>query len=230
MKKLTPFELFVKYMMLFIPLTLLFCGLYFAYYKMSLHNKITKTQEDIEFITHNINDAFQGTLKNFNTQTAATSGVLPFDIETKQTSVGYQIPNRFGGYMLFYEAVNTKVERTLYFSLYKDVKRYKEVYPGVGAYVILFTNLSKNECRALAQTDWSNRYATYMGMEASYVTPTSQYNGLYNLQVHILKDNRGEDFNTKDEGIVSRSWLNKDSAQMACKCKQRNCLFALKFS
>ena len=221
----------LKLLYVLLPVCLVFFGAYFFYFHFTVQKKITKTKDDVAIITKNISIGLMGQkYKGFDSNFMAFSNYLPFDILPKETDLGYQIPNRFGGKMIFYEAVGNQQERMLYFGLYNNQKKYKEVYKGVSAYVILFTNLKQKECMALAQINWRDKHPNFLGQETAFVTISSQQNGLYNLQNYILVDNLDEaKYKTKDKGIISRKSLTKQEALKACDCVGRNCRFALKF-
>lgn len=221
----------LKLLYFLLPLCLVLFGAYFFYYHFTVQKKITKTKDDIAVLTKNVHAGLMGQkYKGFDSNFMAFSNYLPFDIIPKESGLGYQIPNRFDGKMIFYEAVGNQQERLLYFGLYKNQKKYKDVYKGVSSYVILFTNLKKQECIAMAQTDWKEISPQFLGQEAAYVNINSQQNGLFNLQNYILTDNQDETkYKTFDTGVVSRKPLTKQEAINACRCKGRNCRFALKF-
>lgn len=221
----------LKLLYLLLPLCLVLFGAYFFYYHFTVQKKITKTKDDVTIITKNIHTGLMGQkYKNFDSSFMAFSNYLPFDIIPKPADVGYQIPNRFDGKMIFYEAVANQDERLLYFGLYKNQEKYKKVYKGVSSYVILFTNLKKQDCIAMARTNWKEISPQFLGQEAAYVNPQSQQNGLFNLQNYILVDNPKEkNYKTFDKGITSRGPLTKEEATKACRCSGRNCRFALKF-
>lgn len=214
-----------------LPLCLLIFGVYFFYHYFFIERNIIRTKDDIVFITKNVHTGLLGQkYKGFDSTFMAFSNYLPFDLVPKANGNGYQIPNRFGGKMVFVEAVGNQTERMLYFGLYKNPKKYKDVYTGVSSYVVLFTNLKKRDCVALAQIDWRGLVPYFLGQEAAFVNLNSQYNGLYNLQNYILTDNLNEArYKTKDKGVISRKPLTKEAAEEACGCVGRNCRFALKF-
>ncbi len=229
-QKTSGFENVMKLLYIFLPFILFLFGMYFFYFGVGTHNKVLKTKDDIEFIARNIHDSYLNRkYKDFTTNYVAMSNFLPFDVEIMNTPLGYQIPNRFGGKMFFYEAFSTIAERTLYFALYKEPDKYNEANNGVGAYILLLTNLKKSECVMLSQTNWRQFIPNFIGLESSFVTPHTPYNGLYNLKTYLLIDNLGEKYDTKDEGIISRKPLSTEDAEKACDCDWRNCMVALKF-
>ena len=220
----------LKLLYFLLPILLVIVGTYFFYYKFAIERKVVKTKDDIIYITQNIKKGLDGRkYKDFDSNFMVFSNYLPFDLIPKQTAYGYKIPNRFGGLMIFYESVGTIQERGMYLNLRKTPKRYKEVYGGVSTYIVMLTQLKKEYCSLLAQTDWRKIANNFLGMEAAYVTPTSLYNGLYNLQMYVLIDNPDEKHKTKDLGVISRSPLSKQEADRACQCNGRNCSFAIKF-
>lgn len=221
---------FIRFLYFFIPIILVITGLYFAYFHFLADYRVSKTKNDIVFITQNIRTVFENVpFRDFDTTTIINGSYLPYELEPQTVDGVTYIPNRFGGRIYFYEAFKTKLERSLFFSLYRDPDKYQSVYPGVGAYIILLTNLNSSECRRLAMIDWKKSNANFMGLEAAYLTPDDLINGLYNLRTHLLDDNFGEVHHTKDKGLTSRVPFTRKQAKEACGCSWRSCTIALKF-
>ena len=216
---------------LIVPLALLIFGAYFFCFKFFVQKNIIKTQDDIMIITKNVENYFIGRkFKDFNSNFMLYSNLLPFDLGTNNpTEVGTKIKNRFGGEMKFIESVATIDEQMLYFGLYKDKEKYKRIYPGVSAYVILMTKLKKRDCTILSMIDWRRFIPFYMGLEISVRTPEHPNDGYFNLRNFILIENIQQKYQTKDLGITSRTPLSKQIAKKACNCKRKNCTIALKF-
>lgn len=223
-------DAFIYFLYIFVPVLLVITGLYFAYFHFLADYRVSKTKNDIIFITQNIRNNYgTSNFRSFDTATIMSGSYLPYELEPQTVDGVTYIPNRFGGRMYFYEAFKTRVERSLFFSLYRDPEKYQKVYPGVGAYVILLTNLNSSECRKLAQVDWKKDNSNYMGIEAAFLTPDDLGNGLYNLRTHILEDNFEEQHHTKDKGLTSRIPFTHKKARKACGCTWRSCTIALKF-
>ena len=229
-RQATALESVLKLLCYILPILLLLFGAYFFYFGVYLRNKVTKTINDISVITQNIQDSYsESKYYQFDTNLIALGNFLPYDIEPKQRGSNYYIPNRFGGQMHFYEAFSNKQERTLFMALHNKPEQYKKVYTGVGAYMIVLTNLNKRECSSLSLVDWRQVNPNFMGIEAAYLTPSKLYSGTYNLKTYVLKDNLGEQYSTKDDGIVSRHRLTPQETKKACNCNWRSCTVALKF-
>ena len=229
-RKTLAFESVVRLLYFFLPLLLLLFGAYFFYFKVYLRGKVNKTVSDIAVVTQNIQNAVaEGKYRSFDTNYVVLSNLLPYDIKVEQKGTNYYVPNRFGGRMFFYEAFSNKKERTLFMALHNRPEDYQKVYTGVGAYMIVLTNLNKRECSTLSLVDWRRVNSRFMGIESAYLTPTKLYSGTYNLRTYILVDNVGEEYSTKDDGIVSRSKLTPQEIDRACNCSWRSCSVALKF-
>lgn len=195
-----------------------------------VRNNVNKTTEDIVALTRKMAENYKNQQYKFlNNDAIALGEFLPYDL-IKEEGEHYTLSNRFGGQIHVMESVSNQKERTLYFNLYNNQEQYQKVYDGVGAYVVVLTNLTSGICKTLAQIDWPAKIPNFMGIEAAYTTPTSQNNGVYNLSNYILTDNEGEALeNTVDLGIAQRRPLNKEEAQKACGCSWRSCSVALKF-
>lgn len=218
-----------KAFLLIIPIAIVGSGFYF-YFFGGAKKKVYATANDIQFIARNIHDAFIGQkYRDFDTDTVVYKNFLPFSMEPIQTAMGYQVYNRFGGKMYFYEAFGKIDERTQYFALYNDPQKYSEYYKGSGAYVILLTNLMHRECALLARVNWRRFIPNFLGMEVSAAKPSSPFNGVYNLKHYLLIDNLGEQYKTQDEGVLSRRPMTEEDAEKACDCSWKNCMVALKF-
>ncbi|MBP5352759.1 MAG: hypothetical protein J6Y91_03220 [Alphaproteobacteria bacterium] len=212
-----------------VMLSIVVSGAYFYVYG-GARDKVYATANDIQFIAQNIHNAFLGKkYKDLDTDYVVYKNFLPFSTEPVQTSLGYQINNRFGGKMYFYEAFGKIEERSEYFALYNEPQKYQETYQGTSAYIILLTNLSKKECVLLSRVSWRRFIPNFLGMEISVARPDFPFNGVYNLKHYLLMDNLGEHYNTKDEGILARRPLSEEDADVSCGCRWKNCMVALKF-
>lgn len=226
--KKSKMESFFHFMLFLLPVLFVIFGAIFVYYGVFVRNNIIGTIDDIKTLAAKIQISFGGKYKNFNLDSLVLSETLPYSMKAQNTANTYSLKNRFGGLIFFYEAFNTQEERLLYFSLYNDQKKYKEIYPGVSSYIILFTGLSKTECQILACTDWSLHLPNFIGIEASYLSPNARYNGIYNLKTQLLSDVKEEPKKTEDLGIVSAKPMSKIMAKEACGCHSSNCTFAIK--
>jgi hypothetical protein len=225
------YSLFSHIFHFIVPIAIIGCGVYF-YFHSRQSRCMMQTKNDITYITQGIKSTFMGQKYYLfdNTSVALSDNILPFDIETKNTAKGYIIPNRFGGKMYFYEAFAKISERTLYFANYKDPEKYNKIYGGVSAYILLLTNLNKDACMLMAETDWRRQIPNFLGLEASAVTASTPYNGFYNLRTYLLVDNLNETYKkTSDFGTISRKPMSGDEADQACNCRWNNCMVALKF-
>ena len=208
-------------------------GAYFGYFGFYMRNKFNKTYEDIEYINKNIKELNQGNFRNFDTQYVAFSNVLPYDLETSKSGENTLIKNRFGGNMFFYEALNSEAERTLYYGLIAEPQKYKSVYTGVSAYIILLTGLSSYECRTLAEYDWDNLLPNYIGIEVSSLEHGQIYNGFTKLKTGFIPDAENDTLyygSIKDKGYISQRPLGKKRAKSKCNCKTDACTFAIKLN
>jgi hypothetical protein len=210
-----------------------FGGIYFLYFGYYERNKIVQTISEVKEIVQSVNDKNRhNKYQNFDTNSVAMTS-LPYNVVPKETKGVYTIPNRFGGEMIFSEAVYNKDERMLYFALYDKQEQYKKLYTGVTAFVLLLTNLNRYECMQLAQVDWAAQIPAFMGMEPSYMSAKNPDNGIYNLSNYVLADNSDEkDINTLktlDEGKVSKTPMPAQDALQNCKCLLSGCSIALKF-
>ena len=223
------YTIYVTIFVVLVPIIIVACGFYFYFYG-SVKKKVYATANDIQYIAQNIHDNFFGKkYAEMNAETIVRNNILPFSIEPVETPMGYQIRNRFGGKMFFYEAFSRLEERTMYFALYNDPEKYSTYYKGYGAYIILLTNLMKKECVMLSRVNWRKFIPNFLGLEVSVAKPSAPYNGVYNLKNYLLIDNLGEKYDTKDEGILSRRPLATLDAENACDCHWRTCMIALKF-
>ena len=222
-----------KYFGIAFALANVFGGIYFLYFGYYERNKIIQTIKEVTEIVQSVNDKYKhGKYKEFNSNSVAMTA-LPYNVVPKKQKEKYIIPNRFGGEMIFSEAVYNKDERTLYFALYDKPEQYKKLYDGVTAFVLLLTNLNRYECMQLAQVDWTTQIPAFMGMEPSFMLPQNPDNGIYNLSNYVLADNSDEkDINTLktlDEGKVSKTPMSAQDALQNCKCLFSGCSIALKF-
>lgn len=210
------FEAALKLLYFCLPLFFLIFGAYFAYFHISINNNILKTKNDITIIVNNMSESFKGQYPALDANIIVMQNILPYDFPVKKSINTYDISNRFGGKLFFYNAYNTVQER------YEN--------PDVlGAYIILLTRLTKKECKKLAQIDWRRQSPNFLGLEASYLTAQKNFNGVYNLRNYLLFDNLNEQYSSRDEGIITRRSLNRYETKEACDCLINTCTVALKF-
>lgn len=210
-----------------LPVLLLVFGFFF-FCSLFLNSRINKTVDEVVNINKSVTQYFNGNYKNFDTKVVVGHGVLPFELNGGD----YTLQNRFGGQIIFYEAMNTNAERLLYISLLKEPEKYKEIYGGVTAYAVLYTGLSHRECRRLSTVDWRKYINNFVGLEVSNLTPEEKSNGVYNLRMQLLQEGDLYPLVTKDYGKVSREPLTDNEAEEFCKCSFFNdtCTVALKFN
>src|SRR5574344_2119682 len=217
-----------------LPLVLVVFGGYFGY-GLYQQNKISKTYGDVLNVTKNVKAKYVGIYKNLDTREMVLNNLLDFADNIKETPNGYDVPNRFGGKTYFYEALNTKAERTLYYGLITDMNKYHQIYPGVTAFIILYTGLEQKVCKKLAQTNWKKFIPNFVGLEASYITPTAKYNGISKLKINFTVDDSENDVtyaksNFQDKGYISSTPMTDEQSTTACACEKDNCTIALKFN
>ncbi|MBR3502439.1 MAG: hypothetical protein IKO06_05995 [Alphaproteobacteria bacterium] len=230
--KVSKFRILFNLVIFLMPFLFIIYGAYFGYFGIYLRNKFNKTYEDIKSINRAVKERTGNTFKNFDTHYVVMSDLLPYDLEVK-TATGSSplIKNRFGGNMFFYEALNSEAERTMYYSLASEPEKYKNVYSGVSAYIILLTGLNKYECSTLAMYDWANLLPNYIGIEVSSLDNGQIYNGFTKLKTGLIPDAENDHLyynSIKDKGYVSISPLNKERAKSKCNCKKHTCTFAIK--
>ena len=230
--KVSKFSLIVNFVVLLTPFIFIICGAYFGYFGFYMRNKFNKTFEDIQTIDKNIKQNHTGIYKNFDTQYVVLSNFLPYDLEVKNSaSKTPLIKNRFGGNMFFYEALNSEAERTLYYGLISEPQKYKSIYTGVSAYIILLTGLSSYECQKLATHDWAKIMPNYIGIEVSSLEYNQIYNGFTKLKTSFIPDSENDALyhnSIKDKGYISVRPLSDARAKEKCNCKSDNCTFAIK--
>jgi len=209
-------------------LALVVGGLYLLYIR-GVRNNFQQTISDVEYINKYIYLNLSGLKKNFSNDTVVYSNALPLDMERKQLENGFKITHRFHGDLRFTEAFAKKEERTLFLALKDNKERYNQISPGLGAYIMTFMNLSRSQCILMAMHNWRNVYSNYLGMEVARINPQAPYVGIYNLNYYVLFDNKDENFDTKDTGTLSRTYLNQQQAEQACDCLLDECMVSLKF-
>lgn len=210
------FETVLKLLYFLLPLFFVLFGSYVAYFRIYLQNNVKKTQADVVQIVNNMTETFEGKYPTLDANLLMVQNILPYDFPVRKTKNSYNFFNRFGGKVFFYNAYNTIAER--------------EQNPEVlGAYIILFTQLTKKECKKLAQIDWRRKIPNFLGVEASYLSAQKTFNGVYNLRSHLLFDNLNEKYESRDEGIISRRSMNRAETKEACGCLINTCTVALKF-
>lgn len=210
------FEPVLKLLYFCLPLFCLVFGLYFAYFHIFLNNNILKTKNDIVQIVSNMSETFKGSYPSLDANILVMQNILPYDFPIRKTVNSYDVSNRFGGKIFFYNAYNTLAERI-------------DNPDNLSAYIILFTRLTKKECKKLAQTDWRRNFPNFLGLEASYLSAQKTFNGVYNLRNYLLFDNLNEQYNSRDEGFITRRHLSRQETKVACGCLLNTCTVALKF-
>ncbi len=224
-KKITEFAITAT------PYICLCFGFYFAYTGFYLRGKFKKTYEDLKTISYNISSLKLEKYRNFNTNFVSLSNLLPYDIEViKEENNDATIKNRFGGKMFFHEALNSEAERTLYYGLILDKEKYKRVYSGVSAYIILLTELSSYECQVFSTYDWAKLLPNYVGFEASALD-NKPSNGYTRLKVSLIPDAKDDALyanSIKDTGFVSDKPITRSLAKKKCDCGWNKCTFAVK--
>lgn len=212
-----------------LPVLLVVLGVFF-FHDIFVHNRVNKTVDEIVSNSKQIKFYFNGIYKNFNNEQIILHDILPFD--TKASKTDYTIQNRFGGQVVFYEAFNNSREKLLNISLLDNPKKYAEVYEGVTAFTMLYTGLSRKECRLLAQVNWRKYTENFVGVEVSNLTPEEKFNGVQNLRLQLLQDEDIYNLQTKDLGFVSAEPLTAQQAEEKCSCSfwDDTCTVALKFN
>lgn len=227
------FEQFVRKILkvLFYSLPVIF--LFFVLYIFCLRvtkNRVYQTQKDIVFFVNRVRSNYQNMkYKDFNADYVSYSEFFPMDVKIKQTEDGNEMYSRFGGKMIFLESPRNLAERKNYFFIKREEKMFNAQYQGLGAYIVVFSELRREECIDLARVNWKALAPNFMGLEASYITAREPYNGVENLNYYLLEDNPGEDYKTLDKGMIFRTTLTKWEALTACDCLRHNCTVALKF-
>lgn len=212
-----------------LPVLLVVLGVFF-FHDIFVHNRVNKTVDEIIGNNKQIKFYFNGVYKGFNNAQVIGHNILSF--ETKASETDYAIQNRFGGQVVFYEAFNNSREKLLYISLLDNLKKYDELYNGVTSYAVLYTGLSRKECRLLAQIDWRKYANNFVGIEVSNLTSEEKFNGIQNLRLQLLQDKDIYELQTKDNGFVSAEPLTSQQAETNCSCSFWNdtCTVALKFN
>ena len=212
----TSLDRILRLLYLLLPLFFLLFGGYVAYFRIYLQNNVKKTLADVVQIVNNMSETFEGRYPTLDANLLVLQNILPYDFPVRKTEKSYDFSNRFGGKVFFYNAYNTVAER-------------EENSEILGAYIILFTRLTKKECKKLAQIDWRRKMPNFLGIEASYLSAQKSFNGVYNLRNHLLFDNLHEKYLTKDEGMIRRRSMNRLETKEACGCLINTCTIALKF-
>lgn len=221
--------IFLRRLCYLLPVLLVVFGIYFCYTGIYIRNKISKTYDDVITTNTNIKNFYTEKFKNFDTESVVLNNLLPFDAKSGSDESGYVVYNRFGGRIFFYEAFYTVLEKRFYMNLYDNQEKYKRIYPGTTAYIMLYTGLSRRECRLLAQTDWKSFIKNYVGMEVSFLDARGKHNGVFNLKTQLLSEADNYHLDSKDSGIISAEPLSEQESQTVCSCKKDNCTVALKF-
>lgn len=231
--KVSKFRILFNLVVALLPFIGLIYGIYFAYFGFYMRNKFNKTFEDIQYINRNIKEHKKEKYKNFDTQFVVLSDFLPYDLKISKSGDTTLVTNRFGGNMFFYEALNSEAERTLYYGQINNPQKYKSIYDGVSAYIILLTGLSAYECQTLAMYDWASDLSNYIGIEVSSLENRQIYNGLTKLKTGFIPDAENDALyygSIKDKGYISQRPLSKKQAKNKCECKKDFCTFALKLN
>lgn len=229
--KTSKFKLLFNLVVTLMPFVCLIYGAYFAYVSFYLRAKYNKTYDDIKYINDRISEQLDGKYFHFDTQYVTLSNILPYDLKVTKEQNTTLVENRFGGNMFFYEALNSEAERTLYYGLINEPEKYKQIYTGVSAYIILLTGLSSRECQTLATRDWIDLLPNFIGIEVSSLENNQIYNGFTRLKTSFIPGDDDESVYysaTKDKGYISRIPLGKIRAKNKCDCRTDSCTFALK--
>ena len=118
---------------------------------VDLQNNVKKTLADVVQIVNNMSETFEGRYPTLDANLLVLQNILPYDFPVRKTEKSYDFSNRFGGKVFFYNAYNTVAER-------------EENSEILGAYIILFTRLTKKECKKLAQIDWRRKMPNFLGV------------------------------------------------------------------
>ena len=100
-------ETALKLLYFCLPLFFLIFGAYFAYFHISINNNILKTKNDITMIVNNMSESFKGQYPALDANIIVMQNILPYDFPVKKSINTYDISNRFGGKLFFYNAYNT---------------------------------------------------------------------------------------------------------------------------
>ena len=212
----------------FLPVILIVGGGYLLYIR-SVRNDFQMTITDVKNINESMFVNMNGPKSGLSIDTAVFAGVIPMDMKREQFSDGYKVYHRFGGELKLTESFATTEERTLYLALQNNKERYNQISKGLGAYMMTFLNLSRSQCKLMAMNNWRNVYSNYLGMEVARINPKSNFIGTYNLNHYVLFNNKDEKFDTKDTGVITRTYLNEQQATKACNCLVDECMVTLKF-
>ena len=220
---------FLRLLVIVLPIIFILIVGYIFYLKIT-RTRVEKTQEDLAYFMQRVRLNYPSTkYMDFNADFIGYSDFLPLDVKIKQSDEGSEIYNRFGGKMIFNESPKTLKERKHYLYIRREEKMFEAQYQGLGAYVVLFTELRHHECVEMAITDWKAYFPNFVGIEVSYVSAREPYNGLERINYYLLTDNPGEVYESADNGKVSRRPFGRWDAMKACKCISDNCTVALKF-
>jgi hypothetical protein len=219
----------LKFLFYAMPVIFLFLVLYIFCLRIT-KNRVYQTQKDIVFFVNKVKANYENMkYKDFNADYISYSEFFPMDVKIKQTEEGNEMYSRFGGKMLFLESPRNIEERRNYFFIKREEKMFNARYDGLSAYIVVFTELRREECIDLARVNWKAIAPNVMGIEASYISRHEPYNGVENLNDYLLEDNPGEDFKSQDKGEIHRQTMTKWQAMNACDCLRRTCTVALKF-
>ncbi len=219
----------LRFLVFILPVIFVLVVSYIFYLKLT-NNRVEKTQEDLVYFMQRVRLNYPSAkYMDFNADFIGYSDFLPLDVKIKQSDDGNEIYNRFGGKMIFNESPKTLAERKNYLYIKREEKMFQTQYQGLGAYIITFTDLHRHECVEMAMTDWKASLPNFMGLEASFVSAREPYNGLERVNYYLLTDNQNEEYESIDNGTVSRQPLNRWDAMRACGCLSDNCMVTLKF-
>lgn len=219
----------LRFLVYLLPVIFILIVGYIFYLKITKY-RVEKTQEDLVYFMQHVRDNYPSArYMDFNADFIGYSDFLPLDVKIKQSDTGNDIYNRFGGKMIFNESPKTIAERKNYLYIKREEKMFKAQYKGLGAYVVMFTELKRHECIEMAITDWKSVLPNFMGVEASFVSEREPYNGLERINYFLLTDNQDEEYKSADNGTVSRKPLTQWEALRACNCMTDNCVVTLKF-
>lgn len=219
----------LKFLFYAMPILFIFLVLYIFCLRVT-KNRVYQTQKDIVYFVNKVKSNYENMkYKDFNADYVSYSEFFPMDVKIKQTEEGNEMYSRFGGKMIFLESPKNLEERRNYLFIKREEKMFNAQYKGLSAYIVVFTELRREECIDLASVNWKALVPNFMGIEASFISHREPYNGVENLNYYLLEDNPGEDFKSADKGEIYRQPMTKWQAMKACDCLRQNCTVALKF-
>lgn len=219
----------LRFLVFLLPVIFIAIVSYIFYLKLTQY-RVEKTQEDLVYFMQRVRDNYASPkYMDFNSDFIGYSEFLPLDVKIKQSDTGNEIYNRFGGKMIFSESPRTLAERKNYLYIRREEKMFKTQYNGLSAFMITFTDLKHRECVDMAMVDWKKYLPNFIGLEAAFISAREPYNGLERINYYLLTDNQNEEYQSADNGTVSRQPLSRWQAVKACGCLTDNCVVTLKF-